>query len=94
MHDRQAVEFAQLLLRVLDEGKRTGRHKLVTLLALSGALERSVDTNGGMIPDSIPISAVADGVFEVMWQQVAPFVPLHGGEAVRLRQMRPNGRGA
>lgn len=94
MQDRQAVEFAQLLLRVLDEGRRTGTHKLVTLLALSSALERSVDTNSGLVPDWIPISMVADEVFEVMWQQVAPFVPLHGGEAVRLRQMRPNGRGA
>lgn len=94
MQNRQAVEFAQLLLRVVDEGKRTGTHKLVTLLALSSALEGSVDTHGGGIPDSIPVAAVADGVFEVMWQQVAPFVPLHGGQAVRLRQMRPNGRGA
>lgn len=35
MQERQAVELAQLLLHVLDEGRRTGTHKLVTLLALS-----------------------------------------------------------
>jgi hypothetical protein len=88
------TEFAQLLLRVIEEGKRTGTQKLVTLLAIGNALERATDSADGTVPDALPIATVADEVILVMWQQVAPFVPLDGGEPVRLRQMRPNGRGA
>jgi 5-methylcytosine-specific restriction endonuclease McrA len=91
-----AAAFVERLLLVLEEGRRTGTHKLVLLLGLIRATERATDRSGGVPPPSIPVADVCWHILDLLVQHVAPFVPAGGGpeQATVLRQMRPNGRGA
>lgn len=90
MNTRRSI--AEQVLRLLDDGRRTGTHKLVLLLAIMDALESEVERQDAP-PDAIPVRAVAQPIMRILWQQVAPFVPPDRGQPVDLRQMRPNGRG-
>ena len=79
------------LLIVVDEGRRTGTHKLLTLLALLDATATSVGED--MQPAlELSVHSVAEQVLAVAWPHVVPFaIQSH---AVPLRQMndqrRPN----
>jgi len=84
--------IAEQVLRLLDDGRRTGTHKLVLLLAIMDAVESEAEQRDAP-PDVIPVRAVARPIMRILWQQVAPFVPPARGQPVDLRQMRPNGRG-
>jgi hypothetical protein len=91
-----AGAIVERLLLVLDEGRRTGTHKLALLLGLMDAVEAAADARGGTAPAAVPVAAVGWHIVERLLQQVVPFVPAGGraSDARVLRQMRPNGRGA
>lgn len=90
-HD--AADFARLVLRILDEGRTTGTQKLVLLLALVSEVERVAGETGHPVRE-LSLDAVCDRVVDVLWQQVAPYVPPAGDAAVIPRQMQYNGRGS
>lgn len=72
------------LLLVIDEGRRTGTHKLLTLLALIDAAAASVDHTLQPAAE-VPVRAVAEQVLVLAWPHVVAFAVEDG--AVRLRQM-------
>ncbi len=79
------------LLVVVDEGRRTGTHKLLTLFALMDAVATSVGEDMQPAPE-LSIHSVAEQVLAIAWPHVVPFaIESH---AVQLRQMndqrRPN----
>lgn len=82
-----ATLLLERLLVVVDEGRRTGTHKLLTLLALMDAAATSVGED--LHPASeLPVRSVAEHVLDVAWPHVVPFAVEH--DAVHLRQI--NGR--
>lgn len=91
-----AGTFVERLLLVLDEGRRTGTHKLALLLGIVDAVEAASDAGADAAPSSVPVSALGWHVVDRLLQQVVPFVPAGGraSDAHVLQQMRPNGRGA
>lgn len=60
---------AQLLLTVLDEGRRTATYKLALLLALLDCSLLGVDPQGRP-PTRLPTRALANRVLELYWRQV------------------------
>ena len=77
------------LLVVVDEGRRTGTHKLLTLLALMDAVAASVGED--LHPaDELSVRTVAEHVLAVVWPHVVPFAT--DRHAIRLRQMNDRGR--
>ena len=75
------------LLVVVDEGRRTGTHKLLTLLALMDAVATSVGEDMQPAPE-LSVRSVAEQVLAVAWPHMVPFaIESH---AVQLRQI--NGR--
>lgn len=81
-------DLARHLLRVLEEGRRAGTHKLVLLLALLQVITEESKR------ESVPVRESARPIVEQLWQQVSDFVPPGGAAPGPLRQMRPNGRGS
>lgn len=81
-------DLARHLLRVVEEGRRTGTHKLVLLLALLDVVTERPRV------ESIPVRELARPILGQLWQQVSDFVPPGAAAPGPLRQMRPNGRGA
>lgn len=81
-------DLARHLLRVVEEGRRTGPHKLVLLLALLDVVTERPRV------ESIPVRELARPILGQLWQQVSDFVPPSAAAPGPLRQMRPNGRGA
>jgi hypothetical protein len=77
------------LLVVVDEGRRTGTHKLLTLLALMDAAAESVGEDLHPARE-LPVHLVANHVLAVAWPHVVPFGIEH--RAVRLRQMNDQRR--
>lgn len=77
------------LLAVVDEGRRTGTHKLLALLALMDAAASSVGEDLRPAAE-LPVAAVAEHVLAVAWPHVVPFAT--GRNAVRLRQMNDHRR--
>jgi hypothetical protein len=78
------------LLVVVDEGRRTGTHKLLTLLALMDAAATSVGEDLHPARE-LSVRSVAEQVLTVAWPHVVPFAIER--RAVHLRQMhgqRPN----
>lgn len=78
------------LLVVIDEGRRTGTHKLLTLLALMDAAAASVGEDLHPARE-LSVRSVAEHVLTVVWPHVTPFAIER--DTVRLRQMndqRPN----
>jgi hypothetical protein len=77
------------LLVVVDEGRRTGTHKLLTLLALMDAAAASVGED--LRPaQELPVRSVAEHVLAVAWSHVIPFAIER--DAIRLRQMNDHRR--
>jgi 5-methylcytosine-specific restriction endonuclease McrA len=79
------ASFAERLLAVIDEGRRTATYKLATLLALIDACAEA-STADGRGPAEVPTRAVARNVARLYWPQLRPF-PAAGGDAVDLRQI-------
>ncbi len=78
------VAWAQLLLSVLDEGRRTATYKLAVLLALIDCCVLSTDADGG--PQSeISTKDLAKRVVELYWRQVRLY-PHRNGPAGVLKQ--------
>ena len=77
------------LLVVVDEGRRTGTHKLLTLLALMDAAAASVDEDLRPARE-LPVRSVAEHVLEVAWPHVIPFAIER--DAIDLRQMNDQRR--
>jgi hypothetical protein len=75
--------IAEGVLRILDDGRRTGTHKLLLLSALIDALVEA-DDHGRPI-DELPVQALAWPLVRRLWQQVAPFVPPGPSAAVPRR---------
>ena len=92
MSDRTATPPTLLLERLLvvvDEGRRTGTHKLLTLLALMDAAAASVGED--MHPaGELSVRSVAEHVLAVAWPHVVPFATER--HAAPLRQMNDKRR--
>jgi hypothetical protein len=68
-HDPLA--FAQLLLALLDEGRRTATYKLAVLLALIDCCAKGSDASG-RAPTQIPTRDLARRVVELYWPRCVP----------------------
>ena len=92
MSDGEATPPTLLLERLLvvvDEGRRTGTHKLLTLLALLDAVAASVGED--LHPaDELSVRTVAEHVLAVVWPHVVPFATER--HAIRLHQMNDQRR--
>jgi len=76
------IEFAQRLLAVLDQGRKTATYKYAVLLALIDLCGTTRDRRG-LAPDSITTAELALRVVELYWPHVRLF---HGDEGRILRQ--------
>jgi len=76
--------FAERLLGVVDEGRRTATYKLALLLALIDACAESASTSGDA-PTELGTRVIAHHVAGLYWPQLRPF-PTSAG-AVDLRQI-------
>ena len=78
MTDGGAVEdpltFLQLLLGLLEDGRRTATYKLAVLLALTDCCA-SASGPDGRAPSSLPTSVLARRVVELYWPQVRRYSP-------------------
>ena len=74
-----ALAWAQLLLTVLDEGRRTATYKLAVLLALLDCCVLGTDAQG-RAPRSVAVRDLARRVLELYWPQVRPYT---GGTVLR-----------
>jgi hypothetical protein len=63
---------AQLLLSVLDEGRRSSTYKLATLLGLFDCCVIGTD-GAGEPPKTIGTDALAERVIDLYWRQVRPY---------------------
>ena len=79
-----ALSFAQLLLDLLDEGRRTATYKLAVLLALVDCCVTGTDA-AGRAPTAISTRTLARRVLELYWPQVRVYAGT-GTAAVILRQ--------
>src|SRR4051794_2563658 len=75
------LAFTQLLLTVIDEGRRTATYKLAVLLALIDCCA-SLSDAAGNAPDEIPTRALTRRVVELYWPQVRPYLRT-GAEVLR-----------
>lgn len=78
---RDPLAFTQLLLTVLDEGRRTATYKLAVLLALIDCCALTSDATGSA-PEELTTRQLARRVIELYWPQVRQ----HSSEAGVLRQ--------
>lgn len=76
--------FAEQLLGVIDEGRRTATYKLALLLAVLTAVAEGVD-GAGRTPAALDTRTIASHVARLYWPQVRPF-PSDTGP-VELRQI-------
>ncbi|MDQ1635184.1 MAG: hypothetical protein QOJ32_1993 [Frankiaceae bacterium] len=79
--EREPLEVTQLLLGILDEGRRTATYKLAVLLALFDCCALGSDADGSA-PAELTTRQLAERVVELYWPQVR----LHGGSGRVLRQ--------
>lgn len=83
-----AAAWAQLVLTILDEGRRTATYKLAVLLALLDCCALSADGHG-RAPDRIPVRDLAVRVLELYWPQVRPY-PRHDGSPLLRQSSQPH----
>jgi len=76
--------FAERLLAVIDEGRRTATYKLAVLLALMDCCAEQAEPDG-TAPTEISTRAIARHVARLYWPQLRPF-PTEAG-ALELRQI-------
>lgn len=77
-----AAAWAQLVLTILDEGRRTATYKLAVVLALLDCCALSTDAEG-RAPKSIPVRDLAVRVLELYWPQVRPYARRDGAPLLR-----------
>jgi hypothetical protein len=82
--DGDGLVFDQLVLNLLDEGRRTATYKLAVLLALVDCCTVGTDATG-RAPERVSTSDLARRVLELYWPQVRAYT-LPTGEAIVLRQ--------
>lgn len=86
--------FAERLLTVIDEGRRTATYKLAVLLALIDCCGEGASATGAA-PTSIPTRSIARGVASLYWPQLRPFAEhgtlrqITGGRAGILSALAP-----
>jgi len=68
----EALAWAQLLLTILEEGRRTATYKLAVLLSLLDCCVLGTDARG-RAPQTIPVRDLAVRVLELYWRQVRPY---------------------
>ncbi len=81
-----ALAWAQLLLTVLDEGRRTATYKLAVLLGLLDRCVVATDAHG-RAPAAVPVRDLAHRVLELYWPQVRPY-PTGRSSASRASRAR------
>lgn len=72
-----ASAWAQLVLTILDEGRRTATYKLAVLLALMDCCALSADVQGRS-PTTVPVRDLAVRVLELYWPQLRPYARRDG----------------
>ena len=77
-----AAAWAQLVLTVLDESRRTATYKLAVLLALIDCCALSSDARG-RAPSRVPVRDLAVRVLELYWPQVRPYARRDGAPLLR-----------
>lgn len=77
--------FAERLLAVIDEGRRTATYKLAVLLALMDCCAEQASPDGGA-PADLSTRTIAQHVARLYWPQLRPF-PTSTGPVVELRQI-------
>ena len=78
------LALAQLLLGLIDEGRRTATYKLAVLLALIDCCAVGTDA-AGRAPDRVATQQLASRVLELYWPQVREYTA-EGSTATVLRQ--------
>jgi hypothetical protein len=81
--DRSA--FAERLLQIIDEGRRTATYKLALILALIDACAEHVDADGDA-PDSLDVRTIAEHVIGLYFPQVRLYLAMDGSSH-ELRQI-------
>ncbi len=72
---RDAIDFAERALALLDEGSFVATYKFAVLLALMDVcLERT--SASGEAPRTVTTAELAEKVVELYWPQVAPYEPV------------------
>lgn len=80
--ERGAIAFAEKVLELLDEGRRTATYKFAVLLALIDlCLEQAQAT--GVAPDVLTTRQVADRIVEIYWPHTLPFGGRRGPRVLR-----------
>jgi hypothetical protein len=82
------LSFAQLLLNLLDEGRRTATYKLAVLLALIDCCASGTDASG-RAPQSIATRDLARRVLELYWPQVRDYADAGPGVVVLRQSSQP-----
>ena len=77
--------FAEQLLAVIDEGRRTATYKLALLIALIDCCAENTSASGEA-PAELSTSAIARRMAEVYWPQLRPF-EMPSGAFIDLRQI-------
>jgi hypothetical protein len=80
----ELADFAERLLAVIDDGRRTATYKLAVLMALMDCCAAGV-SDRGRAPALIPTRTIARRVAELYWPQLRPFPTADG--AIDLRQI-------
>jgi 5-methylcytosine-specific restriction endonuclease McrA len=80
----EVTGFAERLLAVIDEGRRTATYKLAVLLALMDCCAEQA-TPEGRAPNEISTRSIARHVARLYWPQLRPFPTDFG--AIELRQI-------
>lgn len=78
------TDFAERLLAVIDEGRRTATYKLAVLTALMDCCAEAVSVRG-LAPTRLQTRAIARRVAAIYWPQLRPFPT--PGNPVELRQI-------
>ena len=74
--DGGVTGFAERLLAVIDEGRRTATYKLALLIALMDCCAEGVSPMGAA-PAEIPTRSLARQVARLYWRQLRPFPSTH-----------------
>ncbi|MCX6363499.1 MAG: HNH endonuclease signature motif containing protein [Actinobacteria bacterium] len=80
--DRGAIEFAERLIALLDEGAYTATYKFAVLLALLDSCLEGTSAAGAP-PDSVATADLARRVTELYWPQTNPYAGLSGTAILR-----------
>lgn len=84
----QDLAWTQLLLDVLQEGRKTATYKLAVLLALIDSCVIGTDATGRP-PDVISTRDLAERVLEIYWRQVRSYPRGAGGDVVLRQSTQP-----